>query len=480
MPCTTILAGKLATNDGSTLIARTDDGFYDEKKLIVVDPKKQPRKYKSVISHVEIDLPDNPMSYTASPLVETDKKGIWAATGINAANVGMTATETITTNPRVMAADPLVVYKKAENKKEKDTIGGIGEEDIVVLVLPYIHTAREGVLRLGSLLEQYGTYESNGIAFNDENEVWWLETIGGHHWIARRLPDDSYSVIANQFSLDMFDLEDALNGKKDYMASEDILTFIEQNDLDLNRAGHFNARDAFGSHTPTDHIYNTPRVWYGQRYFNPTSENWNKISPESDNLPWCREPEELITVADVKAVLSSNYEGTPYDPYENGPKAGIYRPIGINRTSFSQLIEIRNGVNELAAGVFWFGFASNAFNAFTPQYAQAQYFSDYFSTTPEEVSTQSFYWTSRLISAMADPEHKACMNLLDAYRLAVGSKSRWIMNQTEAKKDFTAKDLAQANQQISDLVQKETESMLGKVLYISSMKMTNRFSLSDN
>ena len=29
-------------------------------------------------------------------------KGIWAAAGVNAANVGMTATETITSNPRVL------------------------------------------------------------------------------------------------------------------------------------------------------------------------------------------------------------------------------------------------------------------------------------------------------------------------------------------------------------------------------------------
>ena len=83
----------------------------------------------------------------------------------------MTATETITSNPRVLAADPLVVYKKAQKRGEKDAPGGIGEEDIIVLVLPYIRTAREGVLRLASLLEKYGTYESNGIAFNDENEV---------------------------------------------------------------------------------------------------------------------------------------------------------------------------------------------------------------------------------------------------------------------------------------------------------------------
>ncbi|MBR6259990.1 MAG: C69 family dipeptidase, partial [Erysipelotrichaceae bacterium] len=59
MACTTILVGKKASYDGSTMIARNDDGFYDVKKLVVVDPKKQPRKYKSKISHLTIELPDN-------------------------------------------------------------------------------------------------------------------------------------------------------------------------------------------------------------------------------------------------------------------------------------------------------------------------------------------------------------------------------------------------------------------------------------
>ena len=99
MPCTTILVGKDATNDRSTMIARTDDGFFDVKKTVVVEPEKQPKKYKSVISHVEVALPENPMRYTACPSVDP-KEGIWAATGINAAGVGMTATETITSNPR--------------------------------------------------------------------------------------------------------------------------------------------------------------------------------------------------------------------------------------------------------------------------------------------------------------------------------------------------------------------------------------------
>ena len=44
---------------------------------------------------------------------------------------------------------------------------GIGEEDIITLVLPYVNTAREGVKRLAELLETYGTYESNGIIISD-------------------------------------------------------------------------------------------------------------------------------------------------------------------------------------------------------------------------------------------------------------------------------------------------------------------------
>ena len=76
MPCTTVLVGKNASNDRSTMIARTDDGHFDVKKLIVVEPERQPKKYKSVISHAVVELPDQPMRYTACPSVDP-KDGIW-------------------------------------------------------------------------------------------------------------------------------------------------------------------------------------------------------------------------------------------------------------------------------------------------------------------------------------------------------------------------------------------------------------------
>ena len=154
--------------------------------------------------------------YTSYQNAEKEASG--GQSGVNEANVAMTATETITTNPRVQGADPLVVYQPAKDGQE-EVPGGIGEEDIVCLVLPYIKSAREGVARLGHLLETYGTYENNGIAFQDADEIWWLETIGGHHWMARKVPDDVYVVMPNQLGIDTYDLEDALGEQKEYMCS---------------------------------------------------------------------------------------------------------------------------------------------------------------------------------------------------------------------------------------------------------------------
>lgn len=109
MPCTTILVGKKASNDGSTIIGRNSDGSFKTKKISMTLPKDQPRVYKAEISRFEIELPDDPLRYSTMPSCST-KYGIWPAFGINEKNVAMTATETITSNPRVYGADPYVSF----------------------------------------------------------------------------------------------------------------------------------------------------------------------------------------------------------------------------------------------------------------------------------------------------------------------------------------------------------------------------------
>ena len=470
MPCTTILVGKKASYDGSTMIARNDDsgaGHYTSKKFVVIHPEEQPRTYKTEISHLTIELPDNPMRYTAVPNAEKGE-GVWAASGVNAAQVGMTATETITSNPRVLGADPLVVYQPAEDGKE-EVPGGIGEEDLVYIVLPYIKSAREGVKRLGSLLEQYGTYEMNGIAFQDHDEIWWLETIGGHHWMAVKVPDDHYVAMPNQLGIDHFDLEDALGEQKEYMCSADLKEFIETYHLDLSMDGNFNPRDAFGSHDDSDHVYNTPRAWFMERCLNPHTKKWDgpdaDYTPVSDDIPWMMVPEKKITVEDVKYVLSSHYQGTPYDPYAAyGDKSwkGAYRSIGVNRTDFLSVIQMRpdhkgdNGILQ------WIAFASNAFNVLVPFYTDVTTTPEYLSNTTGEVSTDNFYWASRMVAAMADASYKSSIFHIERYQEKVMAKGHALIHQYDAllagETDETKQTQLreEANNKIAEMLKKET------------------------
>lgn len=487
MACTTILVGKKASYDGSTMIARNDDGHYDVKKLVVVDPKKQPKKYKSVISHVEVELPDEALSYTCCPNVD-EKDGIWAAAGINSANVSMTATETITSNARVLGADPLVRYQKAKSKKDKDVIGGIGEEDLVVLVLPYIRSAKEGVIRLGQLLGKYGTYESNGIAFSDENEIWWLETIGGHHWIAARVKDEEYVIMPNQFGLDHFDLEDALSTQKEYMCSKDLKEFIDKYHLDCNNDGKFNPRLIFGSHDDQDHVYNTCRAWYMARYFNPRTYKWDgedaDFTPESDDIPWSLVPERKITVEEVKYILSSYYQGTKYNPYSAvaGKTAGMYRTIGIARTGFMSINQIRPYVNDEIKAVEWICFGPNPFNSVLPFYTNTLKMPKYVSGTTLEVSTDSFYWNSRLIGALTDPCYAANIQNVERYQKMIAATSTAILNEYDAKmmekNDYSLID--EANQKIADNAKAIVSDTLNKVLYVACTQMKCNFNRADN
>lgn len=490
MACTTLLVGKKASYNGATLIARNDDsptGVFHVKKLVVVEPKDQPRHYQSVLSHVKVELPDNPLRYTAMPNVNK-KDGIWAAAGVNSANVSMTATETITSNPRVLGADPYVEYVPAKGGK-KEILGGIGEEELVVLVLPYIKSAREGALRLGSLLEQYGTYEPNGIAFSDKDEIWWLESIGGHHWIARKVKDDEYVIMPNQFGLDRFDFSDAYGAKKENLCSPDLQQFVEQNHLALDLEGEFNPRLAFGSHEDSDHVYNTPRAWYIGRYFNPRSIKWEgpeaQYTPESDDIPWALKPERKITVEDVKYILASHFQGTPFDPYSKivSPEKGLYRPIGISRTAFLSIAEIRGDKPEAIQAVEWFAFGSNVFNALVPFYPNTDAVPAYFGKTTLTVSTDAFYWSSRLLGALADPHFGRCGILIERYQNSVMNQGRALLNQYD-QKIAAASDkaalIAEANEAVAEMAKKETDKALDAVLFETSCQMKNGFARSDN
>lgn len=82
-----------------------------------------------------------------------------------------------------------------------------------------------------------------------------------------------------------------------------------------------------------------------------------------------------MTVEDVKYVLSSHFQGTPYDPYAAyGDKSlrGAYRSIGINRNDFLAVIQMRPQMEQENGVIEWLAFASNAFNVLVPFYADVE------------------------------------------------------------------------------------------------------------
>src|SRR5699024_7492410 len=186
--------------------------------------------------------------------------------------VGMSSRETTATNARVLGYDPLVH-------------DGIDEEAMLTLALPYVKSAKEGAKRLGALLEKYGTGECNSIAFNDKDEIWLLETAGGHHWAAMRLPEDTYAIVPNQTVMQEVDINDTDN----LLVATESVELIGKHHLNP-QPGHFNFREIFGTQSEAAAHYSTPRTRYEQKMFNPEIEQ----VPTAQDMPMCRKPAKKL------------------------------------------------------------------------------------------------------------------------------------------------------------------------------------------
>lgn len=461
--CTTILVGKKASIDGSTMIARNEDSGSDAsnpQRFVVINPADQPRDYHAVQSTVHFPLPANPLRYTSTPDADT-QFGIWGESGINSANVAMTATETSTTNTRILGIDPLV-----EN--------GIGEEDFLTITLPYIHSARDGVQRLGQLIEQYGTYESNGVAFSDQDEVWYFESIGGHHWAAIRIPDDAYVIAPNRFNIDHYDFT-----SDNTLFAADLPDLITQNNLNPD-ADDINLRHIFGSATIKDAHYNNPRTWFGQRYLNPSQHR----EPADQDLPFIMRAERKITIEDVKWLLSSHYQDTPYDPYGNGPASERtkFRPIGINRNQETHILQIRPNVPASVAGIHWLAFGPNTFNSLVPFYTTVTDTPACYRDTSTTFDLQKIYWLSRTTAILGDTNYALFSELADAFEQTIMATCRHRQRTNDQQLATTADVpafLEQQNQQMADFYFEQANLLLGKMTALSATKMKLRFNLAD-
>ena len=106
---------------------------------------------------------------------------------------------------------------------------------------------------------------------------------------------------------------------------------------------------------------------------------------------------------------------------------------------------------------------------------------EYYGTCEEKVSTDSLYWTSRLIAAMADADYSQSIPHIERYQDKIPSYGHKIINETdkEFKNTNDLSLLTIANLKIEDFVKEQTYDLLHTILDIRSNNMLNRFSRSD-
>ena len=377
--CTTIIIGKEQTADGSMIVSRSEDWDAMEAKNyeIFEATDNGPREFVAKDSPFRCELPEKALRYSA--LSPYNLHGHWGSAGFNTAGVGMSATESIFSNDEVLKHDPLV-----EN--------GVAENSVFNITLPYVHTAREGVERLGMLIEKYGIAEGFGIGFVDSKEIWYLETACGHRWLACRMPKDKYFVTGNQSRFRTYDPND----KENYLASADLIEFAEKHGLYNPAQGAFDFHEAYARDVELDTTYNYPRVWGLQQFFSPSIKN----DVTKNTFPVFAKPEEKITLTKLRTAFRFHYDNTDHDPYLHSNPKEPYRPVSIFRTTQTHLLQVRPELPQAIGCVNYVAMGMADLGVFLPLYQGITSYPEAYTKGTDESSADSAYWKFRKIMVL--------------------------------------------------------------------------------
>ena len=377
--CTTIIIGQEQTADGSMIVARSEDWDAMEAKNyeIFEDTDNGPREFVAKDSPFRCELPEKALGYSA--LSPYNLHGHWGSAGFNTAGVGMSATESIFSSDEILKHDPLV-----EN--------GVAENSVFNITLPYVHTACEGVERLGMLIEKYGIAEGFGIGFVDSKEIWYLETACGHRWLACRMPKDQYFVTGNQSRFRTYDPND----KENYLASADLIEFAEKHGLYNPAQGAFDFHEAYARDIKLDTTYNYPRVWGLQQFFSPEIKN----DVTKNTFPVFAKAAHKVTLTELRTAFRFHYDNTEHDPYLNSNPKEPYRPVSIFRTTQTHLIQVRPELPQAIGCVNYVAMGMADLGVFLPLYQGITSYPEAYTKGNDESSADSAYWKFRKVMVL--------------------------------------------------------------------------------
>ncbi len=435
--CTTIIVGSKQMADGSMIYARSDDSKSVRATRMVHYPAGDgPKEFVAIDSPFRCPLPAKRLGFSA--LEREDLPYHWGEAGFNDLGVGMSATETIFSKAEVLALDP---YVKS----------GLAENCVYHIVLPYVKSAREGVLRLGELIEKYGSAEGFGIAFMDEKETWYLENAGGHRYLAKKMPADLYYVSGNQSRYREYD-------PKEDIASADLVEWAREHNL---FTGKFDFHEAYSLESENDKTYNYPRVWYLQQMFTPSVKTDVKVN----NFPVYQKADRLLTVADIKKAFRSHYDGTSHDPYLHSNPKEPYRPISIFRTINTHILQVRPGLPKEIGRLDYMAEGMADLSLYLPLYQGVTSYPKAYGIGTKHSQKSSAYWLFRKVSALGMLNYNKYAPIIKAKYAAL--EADMAKSQALMEADFV-KLYAQSPAKAQSMLQTWSDRWLSRALRVAS------------
>lgn len=402
LACTSMLVGKNASTDGSTIISYAAD------------------------SH---DVYGYLCRYPAADHAKGDVRRIydWDDMRYHGSIPEVAHTYSVVGN---MNEHQLTITESTWGGHEElvDTTGVIDYGSLIYIALQRAKTAREAIKVMTSLVAEYG-YCSSGESFSigDPNEVWVLEMIGkggkekGAVWVAIRIPDDCISCHANQSRIHKIPFKD----KNNCMYSKDVVSFARKYGYYQGSDEDFSFSKAYAEQDYMAYRACDLRAW---AFFNRFVKGMDKYLPfceqekDAEVMPLYMKPDAKVSVHDIKWAMRDHYEGTPYDMTQDvgaGPYNSPYRPrpmtfkvdgksylheraIATQQTGFVLVAQMRSWMPNEVGGVLWFGVDDANTNVFVPMYCSMDIIpKTYGYGDLYHFSLDSAFWVNNLIANQA-------------------------------------------------------------------------------
>jgi len=405
--CTSFIAGKDATVDGSVIATHNEDLEGDTAQVVEVVPRRNYEKGSFIILESGLKVPQVEITYKYIQFNSNYNHLVNARDPYSADNPN------IINEWQVFTGDNANIARDELHKEYPDK--GISTAELRRLVAERATTAREGVEIMGRLVEKYGFAKGGGggmmYLIADPNEGWWVEVYVGKHWAAIRCPDNAILLRANAGRIGRINLNDT----KNFLGSKSLVSYAKEKRW-YNPAtdGEFNYSKVYGNYENQTDKYNKQREMMSINYFAPSKslKSMNEELPEHMVII----PDKKISKEDAMAFQRWHYEGTKFDTsncYNLGsPHFTSEEVICNSHTQTSAVAQLRNWLPNEIGGCLWLTQGSPCTSVFVPWYVGITDTPDLYQDAIDKYDDRKAFWCFKEIGILVNTNYKELFKII--------------------------------------------------------------------